>query len=124
MDFVDHFAAVGLDNPIDPEFVKTLSETLYERMDIEGRTEELSRAKDTLSRAMLIQMLYDQAVESTVTSSTFADVAPYAWYANAVAWAVDAGILAGVDDARLDPQSQTTRVGAAAMLLRTAWLER
>ena len=90
MGFVDRFAAVGLDNPIDPEFIKTLSETL----------EELSRTKDTLSRAMLIQMLYDQAGESTVTSSTFADVAPYAWYANAVAWAVDAGILAGVDDAR------------------------
>ena len=183
--FTERFAAVGMDNPIAPESVKTLSETLYERIDIEGRRSELSKAKETVSRAALVQMLYDQSGESAVMAGTFADVSPDAGYANAVAWAkekglvtgygngtfgpdnpvtreqaavilyrwagaaetngdltaypdagnvhdwaaeamawaVGAGLIAGGDGAHLDPQGQTTRVGVAAMLLRTAWLE-
>ena len=182
MGFADRFAAVGMDSPIDPAFVKALSETLRERIDIEGRTEELSKVEDGVSRAMLAQMLYDRAGESAGAGNTFADVAPDAWYADAVAWAEEKGFVTGYGDGTFgpddpvtqeqaavilhrfagaawtdgglsafagadsvsdwaadavawavdvglfageeDPQGQTTRVGAAAMLLRTEWLEK
>ena len=146
--FVERFAAVGMENPIAPESVKALTETLYERLDIEGRRSELSKVGETVSRAALAQMLYDWSGESVAAGGTFADVAQDAsyadavawaeekglilgygdgtsvsgWAADAVAWAVDAGLLSGGDGARLDPRGETTRVGAAAMLLRTAWM--
>lgn len=45
----------GQPNPITPKFVEALAGTLYERMDIEGRTEELSKAGEAISRAMLLR---------------------------------------------------------------------
>ena len=121
--FTERFAAVGIDNPIDPKFVDALAGTLYERLDLEGRRSELSRVGETVSRAALAQMLYDRSGESAAAGGTFADVAQDASYADAVAWAVGAGLIAGGDGVRLNPQGEITRVGAAAMLLRTEWLE-
>ena len=50
----------------------------------------------------------------------FADVAEDAWYADEVAWAVEADITKGVGDNRFDPAGQVTRAQIVTFLWRMA----
>ena len=86
--------------------------------------------EDPITREELAVMLYAYAghlgLETTGRAelSGFADsgaVSP--WAAQAVAWAVDAGILGGKDGDLLDPAGGATRAEAAAMLRAlVAWM--
>ena len=86
--------------------------------------------EDPITREELAVMLYAYAghlgLETTGQAelSGFADsgsVSP--WAAQAVAWAVDAGILGGKDGDLLDPAGGATRAEAAAMLRAlVAWM--
>lgn len=76
---------------------------------------------DTLSRAMLAQILYNQAGGTAAGGgSPFADVLPGAWYADAVTWASANGIVSGLGDSRYGPDDPITREQLAAMLYRFA----
>ena len=50
--------------------------------------------------------------------SGFSDVDPGEWYADAVAWAKEAGVVYGVTDTEFDPERAVTREALAAMLCR------
>ncbi len=50
----------------------------------------------------------------------FRDLDDGAWYRNDAAWAVNVGVILGVDDDKFAPGGQTTRAQAAAMLYRLA----
>ncbi len=50
--------------------------------------------------------------------SGFADVPSDEWYAEATAWAKDAGVVRGVSDTEFDPERPVTREQLAAMLCR------
>lgn len=52
----------------------------------------------------------------------FEDVKPDAWYAEAVAWAAEQGIVKGVDETHFAPDKPCTRAEVAAMLWRLAQL--
>ena len=78
-------------------------------------------APDTvMSRAMLVQVLYNLEGKPEAADCTFTDVAADAWYADAVAWAADAGIVTGVSDTTFAPDQMMTREQIATILYRYA----
>ena len=86
-----------------------------------GYADGTFRPNGTLSRAMLAQILYNRAGRPAVTGGgTFADVDSGAWYAPAVAWAVEQGVADGYADGTFRPDAGITREQLAVMLWRCA----
>lgn len=52
----------------------------------------------------------------------FEDVAENAWYAEAVKWAVEKGVITGVDETHFAPNEPCTRAQVVAMLYRMSQL--
>lgn len=73
-----------------------------------------------LSRAMLAQILYNQAGKPAAGASNFSDVKSSDWYAQAVAWAAEKGVVTGFEDGTFRPNDYVTREQLAAMLYRHA----
>ena len=73
-----------------------------------------------MSRAMLVQVLYNLEGQPETDASAFTDVAADAWYADAVAWAADAGIVTGVSNTTFAPDVTMTRAQIATILYRYA----
>lgn len=55
-----------------------------------------------------------------VPGAVFTDVAPDAWYADAVSWAAAAGVTSGTEDRLFSPEGTVTREQLAVMLYRLA----
>ena len=76
---------------------------------------------DTLTRAQLVQILYALEGRPAVSSvSAFTDVASGAWYASAVNWAADSGVVSGVGNGAFGPNDPLTREQLALILYRYA----
>jgi len=76
---------------------------------------------DTLTRAMLVTVLYRNEGEPAVNKSIpFADIDMGAWYANAVVWAQQNGIVNGVSETKFAPNDNITREQIAAIMHRYA----
>lgn len=72
-------------------------------------------------RAMVVQILYNLEGKPGVSGSNrFSDVDAGAWYANAVQWAVENGITAGVSATEFAPERKVTRQEVASFLYRYA----
>ena len=72
-----------------------------------------------LTRAMLAEILYRMAGSPAVTeNSAFADTRADAWYADAVAWAAQKGIVNGFGDGTFRPDALVTREQLTTMLWR------
>ena len=86
-----------------------------------GHADGTFEPNGSLTRAQLAQILYNRAGKPAVTSqSTFTDVASDAWYAAAITWAQQTGIVDGVGDNQFAPDQPVTREQLAAMLYRDA----
>ena len=74
----------------------------------------------TINRAQMVTMLW-RAVGQPVAggAATFTDVSADSYYAQAVSWAVERGITAGVGGGRFDPTATCTRAQIAAFLARS-----
>lgn len=76
-----------------------------------------------MTRAMLATALYrlaGQPKAAGITSTSFTDVAPSASYADAVAWAYEAGVVNGTSGTTFTPEASITREQIAAMFYRYA----
>lgn len=74
-----------------------------------------------LNRAMLVTILYRLDGEPAVKAgNAYSDVADGAWYADAVAWASENGIVTGYGDGSFGPADNITREQMAVMLYRYA----
>lgn len=82
-----------------------------------GVTETTFGPNDGMTRAMLVQVLYRLAGEPESAPSQFTDVAENAWYAKAVAWAAENGIVEG-DEGKFRPGDLVKRQELAAILHR------
>ena len=72
------------------------------------------------TRAMAVTVLHRYAGTPQANSShPFSDVPAEAYYADAVAWAVEGGITQGVGGNRFDPNATCTRAQIAAFLARS-----
>lgn len=88
-----------------------------------GVAENKFAPNDTLTRAMLVTVLYRNAGEpATNRSIPFGDIDMGAYYANAVSWAKQNGIVNGVTENEFAPDSNITREQIAAIMFRYAQL--
>lgn len=75
-----------------------------------------------MTRAMFVTVLYRLSGkldgEAVTGTATFADVAADAWYAQAVSWAVAAGITQGYDSAHFGPDDLVTREQMCVFMVR------
>lgn len=76
----------------------------------------------TMDRATFVTMLYALAGSPAVDVGTlkFTDVAPTAWYAKAVAWAVGKGITSGLTDTTFGPAVTMSRQQMAVFMYKNA----
>lgn len=75
----------------------------------------------TTSRAMIVTILWRlQGSPEVEAAEAFDDVAPEAWYASAIAWAVAEGVADGYGGGLFGPNDAITREQLAAMLWRYA----
>ena len=75
-----------------------------------------------VTRAMLVTILWRLAGKPYGRVSPFEDVLPGSWYAQAVSWAYDKGIVTGVTATRFQPGAPVTREQLCAILCRYAAL--
>lgn len=77
--------------------------------------------KTKLSRAMIVEILYTLEGEPAVTGENpFRDVADNRWYTDAVIWAAENKIVAGIGDGKFDPDGDATREQVATILYEYA----
>ncbi len=87
-----------------------------------GMSETQFMPDETLTRAMLVTILYRQAGSPAVgdTELAFTDVAENVWYYDAVAWAYENGITTGVTATEFAPDLPVTRQQMVTFLWRAA----
>ncbi len=74
----------------------------------------------SMTRSMLVTVLYRLEDAKETGKSAFADVAADTWYSDAVAWANDSGIVTGKSDRQFAPDEMITREQLATILYRYA----
>lgn len=84
-----------------------------------GVTDDLFAPSREVSRAMFVVILHRMDGEPSVaTSTTFADVPADAWCAKAVSWAVQNGIVYGLNEKEFAPNAPVTRQQMCVMMDR------
>ena len=74
----------------------------------------------SMSRSMLVTVLYRLAGEPDAGECGFTDVASGTWYTDAVAWAAANGIVTGTTTTTFAPDAAVTRESLAVILYRYA----
>ncbi len=84
-----------------------------------GVDEERFAPNEPLSRAQLVQILYNrEGRPKAQQAASFADVQPDDWFAGAVAWAAEQQIVSGDDAGLFAPNQSISREQLAVMLWR------
>lgn len=97
---------------------------LTEQGVIKGMSETTFAPDTNLTRAHVVTMLYRMAGEpETDAEFAFTDVPENAYYADALAWAVEAGIAEGVSETEFAPELDVTREELATFLYRFAVMQ-
>ena len=87
---------------------------------MQGVSEDIFQSATTTTRGMIVTMLHRLAGEPAASGTPFDDVSSGAYYANAVAWAAQHGIVEGYGDGTFGPEDPITREQFAAILYRYA----
>jgi hypothetical protein len=88
---------------------------------MEGNSDGTFTPNGTLTRAQLAQILYNAAGKPEATAENpFTDVPENQWYAKAVIWAAQAGVVEGYGDGKFGPNDKISRQDLAVMLWRYA----
>lgn len=75
--------------------------------------------ESTLTRVMTVQILYNYAGKPAASGAAgFTDVSASAWYADAVAWAEENGVVTGYSDTLFGPEDAVTREQLISILYR------
>ncbi len=89
-----------------------------------GKGGGLFAPEETMTRAMVVSVLYRFQGEPTVKyQSKFSDVREKDWFSDAVLWAAEEGIVNGVEAGKFAPNEDVTRQQLAAILMRYAPME-
>lgn len=113
--------ADGFDDVADEDWYATAVAYVKANGLMEGEEEVIFNPAGTLTYAMMAQVLYNMAGNPAVDAeSTFADVDPEAWYADAAAWAEANGIATGDGKGNFNPDAAIVRADIAAYLYNYA----
>lgn len=117
------------ENPVQPlpfgdvekHWAKDVIAAAYEKGYMTGISETEFAPDESLSRAMLVTVLYRMQGEPETDAKTgFTDVSAGAWYEKAVAWAYETGIVKGYTENTFAPDDVITREQLAAVMYRLA----
>ena len=93
----------------------------YDKGLMSGTSPTTFNPSGTMTRAALVSVLYRLEGSPAVSGNAgFSDVAEGAWYADAVAWASQNGIVSGKGDGRFAPTDPVTRASFATILYNYA----
>jgi hypothetical protein len=89
---------------------------------MEGMDNGLFFPNAKTTRAQLVTILWrlEGSPAADKSDLTFDDVKAYAWYADAVAWAAETGIVKGFSDTQFGPNKNITREQLVTILYRYA----
>ena len=94
---------------------------VYEKSIMNGTGKDTFSPNSTLTRAMIVTILYRMEAEPDVRySGKFSDVPSGRWYSKAVEWAAAQGIVGGYSNGKFGPEDSVTREQLAAILYRYA----
>lgn len=95
-------------------------EYVYEHNLMNGVSDDQFAPQTNLTRAMMAAVLANLENASASGDAQFTDVADDAWYADAVNWAAENGIVNGYEDGTYRPNDNLSREQMAAMLYNYA----
>lgn len=95
-------------------------EYAYENGLMNGVAADRFAPQTTLTRAMMAAVLYNLEGASAGSTAGFSDVDAESWYADAVNWAAENGIVNGFEDGTFRPDDNLTREQMAAFLYNYA----
>lgn len=95
-------------------------EYVFENGLIAGTEQGIFSPNMQLSRGMFATMLWRNEGQPQTNSSTFADVNADSYYATAIGWAADNGIVSGYGENLFDAKDPIERQQLAVMLYRYA----
>ena len=98
------------------DFVK---EAVYRKL-FNGTTNTTFSPNNPMTRAMLVTVLWRYEGEPKAYSNSFSDVPAGAWYAEAVNWGAEQGIINGTGKGRFSPNGTITREQLTTILYRYA----
>lgn len=89
---------------------------------IKGKSATAFSPNSQITRAEFVQILANMSGNdlSKYTDSAFSDVSEKAWYAKAVAWAVEKGIAGGTGNEKFSPNANITRQDMSVMISKYA----
>lgn len=114
---IDNYAAPFTDVTEKDWFAPTVRQ-VYVRFLMDGTAPGLFEPELTMSRAMLVTVLWRYEGEPEAAVSPFADVPEDTWYTGAVAWAAAEGVVNGTGEKSFSPDDPVTREQLAAILYR------
>ncbi|KRF04508.1 hypothetical protein ASG89_21935 [Paenibacillus sp. Soil766] len=104
---------------IQNHWAKADIELLANKLIVDGVSSHTFDADRSISRAEFAALVVRAlGLTSSVASNGFKDVASTAWYAQAVATAVNAGLVNGYEDGAFRPDASITREELTAMMIR------
>ncbi len=118
------FAAMAEEEPIFPDlnihaWYYSAVEFVYKNNILSGTGKYFEPDKE-MSRAMLVTAIYRLEGATADSKNAFVDVPDNAWYAPAVTWASENGIVNGTDKTHFSPNTNLTREQLAAIMYRYA----
>ena len=91
------------------------------RLDVNHMMADMLGSEYGVTRAQLAAILWRlEGNPAPVSTADFSDVADGVWYAGAVRWAADSGVVRGYADGRFRPNDAVTREQMATLLYRFA----
>lgn len=99
------------------------SKNVYKAVELnlfQGTTPSTFEPDTKMTRGMLVTVLHRLEGKPTAKVSAFQDIPQNAWYAKAVNWAAQNGIVNGISKTKFDPDSPVTREQIATILYRYA----
>ncbi|MBQ8836104.1 MAG: S-layer homology domain-containing protein [Clostridia bacterium] len=111
----NHFSDIG-----ENDWYYLYVQYVYENGLMQG-TDDGFEPDGNMTRAMLVTVLYRlDGAENGKDGCRFTDVAEGEWYADAVAWANENGIVVGISETEFAPNDNITREQMAAVIYRYA----
>lgn len=122
-DGAEAFPALPFEDVAEDDWFYDAVEYVFQKNLMTGVSEETFSPGAVTQRAMIITVLHRMEGAPVTQAAPFPDVELGEWYADAVSWGADSGVIKGYEDGSFGPGEAITREQIAAILYRYASLK-